>query len=377
MPRLVFVVNSVEFLLSHRLVLVRGARDAGYDVHVVGPLADGVRELERQGIPFHPWTLDRGGQRAGSEARSLLQLVGIYRRLRPDIVHHVTIKPVLYGSFAARATRVGAVVNAVSGLGYIFLARGVKARLRRAAIARAYRIALNTPRSIVVFQNDDDEADLRRLGAVGSATIQKIRGSGVDLARFTRRPEPSGTPLVVFPARLLRDKGVLEFVDAARQLRRDGVEVRMALVGSVDPGNPASATEAEAEAWVREGIVEWWGHRPDMPQVFAQANIVCLPSYREGMPKALLEAAAVGRAIVTTDAPGCRDVIRRGELGLLVPVRDGAALANAIARLATSPELRHELADAIASHAQVHFGQDRALEQHLAVYARLLGSLRA
>lgn len=373
MPRLAFVVNNVDFLLSHRLVLVKGALAKGYDVHVIGPAGPGVSALEALGVPVHEWRLDRSGQRAAAEALTVARLVRLYRRVKPDLVHHVTIKPVLYGSFAARLTGVRGVVNAVSGLGYIFLAEGLRAELRRQAVGLAYRAALSTPGSRVILQNDDDEAELRALGALGHARIVKIRGSGVDLARFRPQSEPKDGPVtIVLPARLLRDKGVVEFVEAGRILRAQRVALRLVLVGGLDPGNPAGITKAELDAWVRAGDVEAWGHRTDMPEIFAQANIVCLPSYREGMPKVLLEAAACGKAIVTTDVPGCRDAVANGHIGLLAPPRDAAGLAWALKVLINDPERRRILGGLAAAHARANFSEDRVLQQHLEVYESLV-----
>lgn len=371
MARLVFVVNNPDFLVSHRLVLVRGAKDAGYDVHAIAPDGAGTEVLRRLGVETHPWTLDRKGQGPLTEARSVGELVALYLRLEPDIVHHVTIKPVLYGSAAARIVRGPAVVNAVSGFGYVFLAQGGLAAVRRRAIAAAYRMALSTPRSAVVLQNDDDEADLRRLGALDRAEVVKIRGSGVDLTRFRRLPEPEGRPVVMLPARMLRDKGVLEFVEAARLVRAAGRDVRFVLAGGLDPGNPAAVSREEVERWTREGAVEWWGHQADMVPAFAQATIVCLPSYREGMPKALLEAAAVGRALVTSDAPGCRDAVDGGRAGALVPPKDPRAIAEAVMRLLDDPEERRRLAHSARQLAEERFDEQSVLRAHLSLYERL------
>ncbi len=377
MPRLIFLANNPDFLVSHRWVLVKGALAAGYDVQVIAPEGEGIARLEGLGVTVHRWRLSRTGQRAQEEAITLGQLVNFYRTLKPDLVHHVTIKPVLYGSLAARLTGVRSVVNAVSGLGYIFLARGLRAEARRRAITNAYRLALDARNTRVVLQNDDDEADLRRFGALGdSARVVKIRGSGVDLTRFSPSPEPSpiaSGPVVVLPARLLRDKGVGEFVEAARLIKAQGHSARMVLVGDLDTGNPAAVTRSELDGWLREGVVEWWGHRADMPTVFREANLVCLPSYREGMPKALLEAAASGRAIVTTDAPGCRDVLDHGRLGPLVPVRDAGAIAREVIRL-LDPAVRRPLAEALATHAAQNFSETKVLEQHLAIYRELSAS---
>jgi glycosyltransferase involved in cell wall biosynthesis len=376
MPRLVFVVNNVDFLRSHRAVLVAGARAEGFEVHVIGPGGASNGWLEDLGVPVHDWAVDRKGQHPVLEAKAVATLVGLYRGLQPDLVHHVTIKPVLYGSLAARVAGVRGVVNAVSGLGYLFLSGGMLARARRAGVAAAYRVALNTPNSRVILQNDDDEAELRRHHALGRARVVKIRGSGVDLAVFAESPQPQGPPIVVLPARLLRDKGVEEFVAAARIVRSRHPEARMVLVGGLDPGNPAAVTREEVARWIEEGVVEWWGHRDDMVSVLRSASVVALPSYREGMPRALLEAAAMGRAIVTTDAPGCRDAVAGGGCGLLVGVKDAKALAEALNRYLDYPVLRAEKGRAAALHARRNFGQDEVLARHLQVYEDLLGIRR-
>jgi glycosyltransferase involved in cell wall biosynthesis len=302
--RLVVVVNDAGFLLSHRLPVVLGARAAGWDVHLALPRAAGrVDELEALGFPVHDLPLDRRGMNPWAEARLLARLLALYRALQPPTVHHVTVKPVLYGSLAARVAGVPRVVNAVSGLGYLHLARGWRARLARRAVHALYRVAFDSPGVRVIFQNPDD-----RDAYVGAGLVRAERaclvagGSGVDLVRFRPTPEPAGCPVVMLPARLLRDKGVGEFVEAARALRARGVVARFVLVGETD-ANRAAVPRAELTALAAEGVVEWWGRREDMPVALAEATLVVLPSYREGCPKVLLEAAACGRAMVTTDVP--------------------------------------------------------------------------
>lgn len=369
MHHLAFVVNNADFLVSHRLVLVQGALKAGYRVTAIAPPGEGLAALREVGCEIAEWRLRRTGQRPHEEAIALAHLGALYRSLKPDLVHHITVKAMLYGSLAARANGVRAVVNAVSGLGYVFLSSGLRARARRQVLRAGYRMALTTPRSAVILQNDDDEAELRELGVLKGARVVKIRGSGVDLSRFPPSPEPTGLPLVVLPARMLVDKGVREFVGAARAL---GKVARFALVGGEDEGNPAGVSRAELERWVEEGVVEWWGHRTDMPDVLRQANVVCLPSYREGMPKALLEAAASGRAIVTTDVAGCRDAVANGKIGLLVPVRDERGLARALGELIASAEERNRLGVLAAAYARENFSEDSVLASHLELYRSLL-----
>ncbi|MGV3621296.1 MAG: glycosyltransferase family 4 protein [Archangium sp.] len=369
---LAFVVNNPDFLVSHRLVLVRGALKAGYRVSVIAPPGDGHAVLRAEGCETHEWRLQRTGQKPHLEAISLAHLVALYARLKPDLAHHVTVKAMLYGAIAARTTRVPATVNAVSGLGYVFLSQGLVATARKTALTAAYRFALTAPNSAVILQNDDDERSLNELGVLGGARVVKIRGSGVDLTRYPPTPEPTQQPpLVVMPARLLVDKGVREFVEAARTLKGTA---RFALVGGFDEGNPAGIPISELDVWVREGVVEAWGHRRDMPNVLQQANVVCLPSYREGMPKALLEAAATGRAIVTTDVPGCRDAVAGGQIGELVPVRDAGALADALRWLLASPAQRSRLGSVASAYASANFSEINVLEKHLELYRTLLAS---
>jgi glycosyltransferase involved in cell wall biosynthesis len=371
--RLTFVVNNFDFLVSHRLVLAKGAIAAGYEVHAIGPESAGAQVLESHGVKTHGWNLSRKGQRVGEESKSVGELIAHFHFLRPDIIHNVTIKPVLYGSLAAKATGVKCVVNAVSGLGYVFMSTGWKAALRKRAVALAYRRALTQDHGAVILQNDDDEADLRASGALSNrARVEKIRGSGVDLTRFVPSREPAGRVLVALPARLLKDKGVLEFVAAARLLKKRQVPVTFALVGSVDEGNPASISQAQVQSWVRSGIIEHWGHQSDMPAVFKRAHIVCLPSYREGLPKVLLEAGASERAVVTTDVPGCRDVVSHEKTGLLVQPRNAPALALAIERLVSDRGQRHQLATALRNFVVARHDEQLILKQHLSLYESLL-----
>lgn len=370
---LAFVVNNPDFLVSHRLVLVRGALKAGYRVSVIAPPGAGQLRLREEGCETHEWKLQRTGQRPHEEALALAQLISLYARLKPDLAHHVTVKAMLYGSIAARATGVRAVVNAVSGLGYVFISKGLVASVRRRAVQAGYRFALTAPNSAVVLQNDDDERALRELGVLGGARVVKIRGSGVALDDFPVTPEPDASPpLVVFPARLLIDKGTREFAEAARLVAARGVRARFALVGGYDEGNPASVAHEEVDAWVRAGFVEAWGHRADMPAVLRSANIVCLPSYREGMPKALLEAAASGRAIVTTDVPGCRDAVANGAIGRLVKVRDAGSLADALTELLEDASQRRQLAARASVYARENFSDAEVLDAHLRLYRSLL-----
>jgi glycosyltransferase involved in cell wall biosynthesis len=371
--RLLFVVNVDWFFLSHRLPIAQVALREGYEVHVATALTLPISKLHKLGFVVHPLSLERGSAGVLSALALLLRLRDLFREVRPDLVHLVTIKPVLLGGLAARWARVPAMVAAASGLGTVFTARGAGATLRRVLVSLLYRVALGHPNAVVIFQNRDDRRLVMRLAGLRGERTEVIRGSGVDLARYRAEPYPQGEPVVLMAARLLAKKGVREFAEAARRLREDR-SARFVLVGDVDADNPTSLKRAEVQAWVDEGIVEWWGHRNDMAAVLALAHVVVLPSYREGLPKVLMEAAACGRAVVTTDVPGCRDAIIPNETGLLVPTRDAAALAAAIRRLIVDRALSEAMGAAGRRLAESAFDVRQVVDRHLAIYQRLLAT---
>ena len=370
--RLLFVVNVDWFFLSHRLPIALEAQRQGYQVHIATGLTDKLDELQSHGLVVHPLALDRSSAGLGNAWRTMVELWSVFRAVRPDVVHLVTIKPVLLGGLVARLAGVSAVVAAVSGLGFVFMAHGAKAAVRRWLVGGLYRVALGHPNLKVIFQNPDDLRSLAKVAHLPAAKVAMIRGSGVDLARYAHVPMPGGVPVVLLAARLLADKGVLEFVQAARLLKQRGCNARFVLVGTVDSANPTSFTDAEVSAWLHDGVVEWWGHRADMPQVLAAAHLVVLPSYREGLPKILLEAAACGRAVVTTDVPGCRDAVTPGVTGILVPARNFLALSDALEALINDPIRCRDMGDAGRLLAEHSFDVQRVVVKHLDIYQELI-----
>jgi glycosyltransferase involved in cell wall biosynthesis len=250
------------------------------------------------------------------------------------------MKPVLYGSFAAWVTRIPAVINVFGGLGYTFTDRPQESSVLRSLLQRGLRRAIAVSRSVVVVQNPDDRDVLVQEKVVTSSQVRLIAGSGVDVHRFVPVDSPAGHPIVMLIGRMLWDKGVGEFVDAVVLLKQRNVDARFVLVGRCDQGNPTAIAEAQLQRWTQDHGIEWWGHREDLPEVIGRATLVVLPSYREGLPKVLLEAAACGKAVIATDVPGCREVVQHQKTGLLVPARDPVALADAIASLLTNHELR-------------------------------------
>jgi glycosyltransferase involved in cell wall biosynthesis len=370
---LLFIVNVDWFFISHRLPIARAARKAGYEVHVACRLTGREAELREEGLIVHPLRLDRSGTGGAAQLRLAGDIASAIRRVRPDIVHLVTIKPVLIGGAVARLLKVPKVVAAISGLGFIFIAKGAAARARRQAIGFLYRMALSSRRVRVIFQNEDDRKLVSRIARVRPTQVRMIRGSGVDLERLRPEPLPEGRFCAVLAARLLIDKGVREFVEAARLLRARGLHARFIVAGDLDPDNPAGVGAEEVESWRKEGVVEVVGHVRDIRPLFAQAHAVVLPSYREGMPLSLLEAAACGRAVVTTDVPGCRDAIEPGASGLLVPVRDGPALAEAIASLAANRTHCADMGTQGRLLAERAFSIEEVVARHLEIYAEPVG----
>ncbi len=355
-----------------RRPLIDALRRAGWRVIAVGgSTGDFDAKLRAAGIELACIPLSPRGTSPFGELRTFCALVTLFRLHRPLLVHTFTIKPTLYGRWAARLTSVPVVVSKITGLGHVFVAEGMRARIMRGAVRHGYRLAFRHPRSAATFENPDDMAVLQQAAVLGPTRAVVIRGSGVDVEAFRTSPEPAGTPIVVLVARLIWEKGVAEFVAAARILKDRGLPARFALVGGSDFGNPNAVPQATLTAWLADGVVEHWGYAEDVAAVYRQCTLVCLPSYREGLPRSLLEAAASGRAIVTTDVPGCREIVHHGDNGLLVPAKDAVALAAALAALLESPQKRQRMAAAGRQRVLDHFAQEIVLSRTFALYRDL------
>ena len=375
--RLLIVVNVPWFFVMHRLPIASMARERGVDVHIACGEGEGAEDITAQGFPFHRLPLTRRTLAPLRDAQTVAALVKLYRRLQPDIVHHVTLKPVIYGSMAARIAKVPAVVNAFAGLGYTFIGDSAAARLRRWTIQKLLTGALRLPRQAVVFENKDDLLLLTRAGVIPADRARVIAGVGVDTNIYTEAEESRGPVRVVFASRMLREKGVEYFVQAARQLRSKGIRAQFALVGMPDSFNPGSISEKQLRAWHEEGVVTWEGFRRDMPRVLQEAHVVCLPTYyREGVPRILLEAAACGRPIVTTDMAGCRDIVEHEVNGLIVAPHDVSGLATALERLIADRALRSRFGIASRDLVERRFALPRVLDEFWQLYSSLLAAPR-
>lgn len=373
--KILYVVNNGYYFLSHRRSLALAAANQGFSVHVAAPKGSWIEEVQNLGFTFHDIPFTRRGMNPLKEVQCLWNMISLYRELRPDLLHHLTIKPVLYGSFAAKMAGLANIVNAVTGLGYVFVQNGSSSMVLRWGVMKAYQYSFRSMGQKIIFQNPDDLALFLKNRAVTEKKTVLIRGSGVNIVEFFPRQEPLQTPLVVLASRMLWDKGVREFVKAATILKQENVNARFALVGDPDPGNPTAISTQFLKKWSDTGIVEWWGHRKNMAEVLAQAAVVCLPSYyREGVPRVLLEAAALARPIVTTDEPGCREIVRDGVNGFLVPSRNSPALAEALKKLIFDPKLRQQMGERGRKIVEEEFSEEIVIRETLALYEEILQS---
>jgi glycosyltransferase involved in cell wall biosynthesis len=371
MKKVIFVVNNPDFFVSHRMSIGIALIEQGHEVHLIAP-GDCPAVLREKGFKYHSIEMSRKGMNPFSELSTILALRRLFKIIQPDLVHLVTIKPYLYGGFAARLAGVPVIVSAVAGLGTVFIDGSLKAKVIRSVLWFFKNIPFGHKNQRVIFQNSNDASFFSKWIGLSADKVVLIRGSGVDLKQYQFTDEPNGVTVVTLVARLLVDKGVYEFVEAARILKSRGVEARMCLVGDVDVGNRTSITKTQLAEWIDAGIIEAWGYRTDINQVYSESNIACLPSYREGLPKSLVEAAACGRAVVTTDVPGCRDAIEPEVTGLLVPIRDAEALADAIEYLIKNPGKRKALGKAGRVLAEREFTIEKVIDAHMQIYEALL-----
>ena len=371
--KIIFFANTDWYLYNFRLPLAAFLRDKGWQVLFVSPPGPWGDRLRAAGYRWEPLSLERCSLNPLRELLVLHQLRRIWARERPDLVHNFTIKSVVYGALQSRLMGIPC-VNAVEGLGHVFTNQGLKMRALRPLVRGLLRLALGGARARLILLNPDDVMAFQQHRLVASDSIRLIRSAGVDISRFhpTEQLDAARPLRLLLASRLLWEKGIGEYVEAARRLRAGGLAVECWLAGAPDPGNPASIDEAQLAAWRAEGAVTLLGLVEEMPALLAQVDVAVLPSYREGVPLSLLEAAACGLPLIATDVPGCREVVREGENGLLIPPRDPVALSEAIARLAGDAALRRRMGAASRQLAVAEFAQEAVFEQTLAVYRELL-----
>lgn len=337
-PILMYLASEDRAFVSHRLPMARAAREAGFDVHVATNITIHADAIRAEGFTLHPVPFHRGGLSVASALKTIGAIRTLKRRIDPAIVHHSGLQCCVLGGLAAMGRNTPQ-INALTGLGYIFTSPSLGARSIRLAVSVILKFLLNRNNNVVLVQNPDDRASLEAIG-IQSDNIALIPGSGVDIDALTPLPEPDGPVTVGFAGRLLTDKGIRALVAAHGILQTRGLNTRLLIAGDPDPANPASVSLQEVQEWTtRPGII-WLGHIKDITSLWRSSHIAALPSHREGLPKSLLEAAACGRPLIAADAPGSREIVIPGQTGLLVPIEDPQALADAIGKLTTSQELR-------------------------------------
>ena len=365
---LLFLVSEDWYFVSHRLTLAQQAMSEGYKVSVLCNVNNHGAVIKRAGIEVIPLAFNRSDTGLLANVRLLINLIFILRRLAPDILHNVAQKPVLFGTMAGLLCRTPKIVNAFGGLGTLFSSTTMKARLARYGLSMVYRLLFLSKRTHIIVQNRDDDYWLSHSLHIPRDRVSLIRGAGVDVTHFVPEPQVAPSVVVTLVARMLRNKGIVEFCGAARILESRGLQARFLLVGDPDPLNPTSLSAAELRVLTENSSLEWLGRIDDIRGVWLMSDISVLPSYREGLPLSLLESAAMGKPIITTDVPGCREVVENGINGFLVPPKDPLALADAIEKLVLNPELREQFGRASRERAVKEFSSERVIADTLALY---------
>jgi len=368
--KILLFANTDWYLYNFRLSLAKELRAQGHEVVLLSPPGDFQERLQANGFQWFPFPLSRQGINPFNEIRSIWRLFRLYQKVKPDVVHHFTIKPVIYGSLAAHLLRIPGIINSITGLGHLFIDPAPLTQLLRGLAKTLYRISLR--RTQIIFENPEDRNIFIQNKLLQPTQAHLILGTGVDVDKFRPTPKNNDIPVILFSSRLLATKGLIEYMEATRILKHKGLKARFAIAGTPDPGNPASIHQGQLASWKQSGLVEWWGWQDDMPSALAKTDIFCLPSYREGVPNALLEACASGVPVVTTDVPGCRDVVTHGINGLLVPVQNAPALADALEVLINDPVLRQKMGMAGREVAVSSFSQAKVNTETLAVYKLVL-----
>jgi len=367
---ILFFVTEDWYFCCHWMNFAIAAKVNGYQVIIVTQISKHKRQILEAGLKLIPIELTRKGVNPFKEIWLLFKLILIYRRERPDLVHQVAMKPILYGSIAAMLCNIKGIVNAVAGLGFIFTNASFKARVLRPVIVFLFGLLAKDFRQRFIFQNSDD---LKVIFPVpGQLNAIVIRGVGVDINYYQLTSEVLQTPIIMLASRLIWDKGILEFVTAARIVLADGYHAKFVLVGNPDEDNPRTVKVEQLESWVQEGIIEWWGFKENMALIYPLCNVFCLPTtYGEGLPTVLLEAAATGRALIATDAPGCREIVRDNVNGLLVPLENPKQLAVVMKMLIRDPKMRHRMGLEGRKIVEQEFSLERVVSDMLVTYDEL------
>jgi glycosyltransferase involved in cell wall biosynthesis len=341
--KILYLVSEDQSFCTHRLDLAKAAKKSGYEVVVVTKVTQYEDEIISNGFKLINLNLSRSASRPLRDFFTLLKLIQIYKKEKPDIVHHVTLKVVLLGTIATLFSGKIVSINAFTGLGFVFSSGQIKAKIIRLLIRPVLKVLLRRKNAWMIFQNPDDLELFNNLGLIEPDRSVIIRGSGVDINEFEQTPDVNNIPVIMLASRMLWDKGVGEFVDAAKRAHEENLKAKFIIVGDIDKDNPMSISVSTLKKWTDEGYITWDGHSNNMSEKLSSASVVCLPSYREGLPKVLLEGAAIGRPLIATDVPGCREIIINNVNGILVKLKDVDSLYNAIKVLVLNSEMRFRM----------------------------------
>lgn len=369
--KLLIIVNVDWFLYSHRLPIILEANKKGYEVHIATKITDISKKnsLLNKGIYIHELSFDRSGKNLKKFITVFFEIILLLYKIKPNVLHLVTIQPIIFGGIAARIVGINKIVYAISGLGHTFLLKNSTSSIRRFFMLKVYRFAMATKNRIVIFQNPSDLDLLSKKCLLSSREVVLIPGSGVDLNKFKYSELPKSTPTILMASRLLKSKGVYEFVNAARILKNEGLDIKFQLVGKPDKSNPLAIKRNEINQWIEDGLIEYLGFQNKMNEIIPKSHIVVLPSYYpEGLPKIICEAAACGRAVITTNQPGCKDAIVEGETGILIETRQSKQLAMAILNLIKDPNLLKKMSYKARKRAEKLFNIDSIVEKHIEIY---------
>ncbi|MBN9412541.1 MAG: glycosyltransferase family 4 protein [Candidatus Paracaedimonas acanthamoebae] len=371
--RLLYFVSEDWYFCTHRLPLAKAALAAGYEVFLITCVSYCQEQIEEAGIkliPLHHFNRSSGNLK--TEFLIFKELNQIYKNISPDLVHHVAMKPVIYGSLIAWLNKIPRIINAFGGLGHLFTHPNLKTQVLREGIQIILKILLNRPTSTLILQNEDDAKLLLDRQVIKKDHLVIIKGVGVNTQIFSFQEESKidekKGPIISFVSRMLKDKGILELIEAIRILRSQQLKAQFHFWGDIDPLNPSSITCHDLNNWQKEGLITWHGPTKEVASVYHKSHLIVLPSYREGLPKTLLEAASCGRAIITTDVPGCREIIQNKKNGLLVPARNYEALAEALQELITNPSLRKKMGKQGRQMIECHFLEETIIQQTLQLY---------
>ena len=341
--KILYLVSEDQAFCTHRLDLAKAAKKSGCEVVVVTKVTQYEDEIISNDFKLINLNLSRSASRPLRDFFTLLKLIQIYKKEKPDIVHHVTLKVVLLGTIATLFSGKIVSINAFTGLGFVFSSCQIKAKIIRLLIRPALKVLLRRKNAWTIFQNPDDLELFNNLGLIEPDRSVIIRGSGVDINEFEQTPDVNNIPVIMLASRMLWDKGVGEFVDAAKRAHEENLKAKFIIVGDIDKDNPMSISISTLKKWTDEGYITWDGHSNNMSEKLSSASVVCLPSYREGLPKVLLEGAAIGRPLIATDVPGCREIIINNVNGILVKLKDVDSLYNAIKVLVSNSEMRFRM----------------------------------